>query len=86
MEFFYLRGKMERFETDLIAVNELLASRGWAIIKSALIDERENKKENLTISNEADDEVLKGVCQGLKLAIDMPDMVKKDLKEKKEPK
>jgi hypothetical protein len=73
---------MERHESDLIAINEFLNSRGWELVKSSLTEERENTKENLAISTDADDEVLKGVCRGLKLAIEMPEMVKSDIKSK----
>jgi hypothetical protein len=73
---------MEKNELDLIAITELLNSRGWALIKEALIEERENKKENLVISSETEDEVLKGICQGLALALEMPEMIKKHLKNK----
>jgi hypothetical protein len=65
---------------DLEAITVLLNSRGWQLVKESIHEERERKKENLTISSETEDEVLKGVCQGLLLALDMPELIKKDLK------
>ena len=80
--FLFYEDIMNKNENDLIAINELIKSNGWALVKEALIEERENKKENLVISSETEDEILKGQCQGLSLALEMPELIKKHIKDK----